>query len=95
MIENDAQLKQTVECLGMMYSALAELYRRVYPVNPKNFALMAQGPVDDIRKLQREINEYVGLSLAEELDVKLWRDPRDEDASPEPVRTAASRTKRG
>jgi len=81
LIENDEQLRRTVECLGLMYGSLAELYRRVYPANAKSFALMAQGPIDDIRRLQREIDEYVGLSLAEKLDAEYWDHVSEDGAS--------------
>jgi hypothetical protein len=33
----------------------------VLPVNPRNYAIIAQGPLDEIRKLQAEVDEYLGL----------------------------------
>lgn len=48
-------LGQTIECIGMMYRSLQSLYEREYPRSPLGFALMAQGPVDQIRDLLDDI----------------------------------------
>lgn len=61
MIENDAQLSQALEVMGMMYQALAGLRRDVLPKNRKWFNFMAEGPADEIRKLQKEIDAYTGM----------------------------------
>jgi hypothetical protein len=61
MIENDEQLQQTWEALGDLYRALASYRSKVLPVNPRNYAIIAQGPLDEIRKLQAELDEYLGL----------------------------------
>lgn len=63
MISNDAQLNQALEQLGRMYRALADLRKDILPLNVRNFAVMAEGPVDEIRKLQKEINAYTGMDL--------------------------------
>ncbi len=63
MIENDAQLRQTVEQLQHMYLAMAGLYRDIYPVNPERFKLFAEGPCDQIDELQREVDEYTGRNI--------------------------------
>ncbi len=31
----------------------------IFPQNPKNFAILAEGPVDEIRKLQEDIDAYI------------------------------------
>jgi hypothetical protein len=95
MISNDEQLRHALKALEHLYVALAALRRDILPQNEANFALMAEGPVDMIRKLGREIDEYVGLSLAEELDAKHWGHLQDEDTSEEPVRTSERRAARG
>jgi hypothetical protein len=41
--------------------ALASYLSKIVPVNPRNYALLAQGPRDQIRQLQQEIDEYLGL----------------------------------
>ncbi len=60
-IETPEQMQQTLEQLGRLYSALASLRRRVEPRNPRNFAILAEGYVDHIRRLQRQLDEYAGV----------------------------------
>ena len=31
----------------------------ILPKNPRNFAVFAEGPLDEIRKLQAEIDQYI------------------------------------
>ena len=47
--------------LGRMYRALAALRKEVLPVNPRQYAVFAEGYVDQIRDLQAEIDAYLGL----------------------------------
>jgi hypothetical protein len=61
MIENDEELQQAWEALGDLYRAVASYRSRILPVNPPNYADIAQGPLDEIRKLQAEVDEYLGL----------------------------------
>jgi hypothetical protein len=72
MITNDEQLGQALEALGLMYRAMASLRKDILPVNPRNFALLAEGPVDEIRKLEEQINEYSGRAAAEVHDSDAW-----------------------
>jgi hypothetical protein len=62
MIENDAQLNLTLEQMGRMYRTLADLRREVLPRSQRWFNLMAQGPVDEIRKMQAEVDAYTGIN---------------------------------
>ena len=59
MIQNEAQLKQAVEQIQNLCRALDSLRVEVFPKNPRNFAILAEGPVDEIRKLQMAIDDYV------------------------------------
>jgi len=59
MIENDEQLDATLQALGCLYRALSTLRKSVLPINPRQYALFAEGPLDEISKLQAEINEYL------------------------------------
>lgn len=59
MIQNEAQLKQAVEQIRNLCRALDSLRVDVFPKNPRNFAILAEGPVDEIRKLQMAIDDYV------------------------------------
>src|SRR5882724_5442515 len=72
MITNDDQLQQAVEQLGRMYRAMAALRAEVLPVNARQFALMAEGPVDEIRRLQAQIDAYTGREAAEGYDADVW-----------------------
>jgi hypothetical protein len=72
MITNDEQLNQAVERLGSMYRALAALRAEALPVNAGQFALMAEGPVDAIQRIQAQIGAYAGREAAEEHDADVW-----------------------
>jgi len=61
MIENDAELRQCLEQMDRMYRALANLRAEIAPLNYANFQLFAEGPIDEIRKLRAEIDEYLGI----------------------------------
>jgi len=61
MIENDEQLQQAWEALGDLYRAVASYRSKMLPVNPRNYAVIAQGPLDEIRKLQAEVDQVLGL----------------------------------
>lgn len=59
MIENTEQLNQAIEQMGRM-QAILESYRvEILPKNPRNFAIFAEGPLDEIRKLQAEVDDYI------------------------------------
>ncbi|MDA1191118.1 MAG: hypothetical protein O3A46_05460 [Candidatus Poribacteria bacterium] len=72
MIENDEQLQIVGEQLQRMYRAIASLRRDVYPQNPQMFHVMAEGPRDQIRLLQQDIERYTGITQAQEYDADLW-----------------------
>jgi hypothetical protein len=59
MIEDDAQLQQVLDQIARMYRALAALRHEVLPLNSRQFALLAEGPIDEIEKLEAEVREYV------------------------------------
>ena len=61
MIQSEAGLNQTMEQLDRMYRVVEELRRRMGETNPAQFHLFAEGPVDEIHKLRREIDEYLGI----------------------------------
>ena len=65
MIINEAEFQQTVEQLQRMYRALADLRQQVMPKNPHMFAVMAEGPLDQIRQFQEEIENYVAATELE------------------------------
>jgi len=61
MITSDIELRQSVEQLDRMYRVLADLHSRMAASNPANFQLFAEGPIDEIRRLRRDIDTYLGI----------------------------------
>jgi hypothetical protein len=53
----EAILAQTVEMLELMIGALGGLRRELLPSQPKKFAILSQGPLEEIRRLQLEIEQ--------------------------------------
>jgi hypothetical protein len=62
MIQTDAGLRQSIEQLQRMYEILAELRAEMVTQNPKQFKLFAEGPIEQIRRLRAEIDEYLGIA---------------------------------
>lgn len=59
MILTDAQLQQAIEQIERLYHGLDALRADILPKNPRNFAVLAEGPLDEIRKLQTDIDRYI------------------------------------
>ena len=55
MSKEHAILSQTIEQLELMNRVLEHLRTEVLPRNAKMFALMAEGPLDEIQRLHDEI----------------------------------------
>jgi hypothetical protein len=51
----EAVLTQTVEQLEHMNEALSALRRELLPAQPKKFAILAEGPLEEMRRLQNEV----------------------------------------
>jgi hypothetical protein len=58
-IGNEVQLQQAIEQIQVLCRAIESLRMDIFPKNPRNFAIMAEGPVDEIRKLQSDIDTYL------------------------------------
>jgi hypothetical protein len=56
-MKTEAVLTQAVEQLERMNEALAALRRELLPGQSKKFAILAEGPLEDIRRLQVEIEQ--------------------------------------
>jgi len=54
-MKTEAILTQTVEQLEHMNEALGSLRRELLPAQPKKFAILAEGPLEEIRRLQNEV----------------------------------------
>lgn len=66
------QMQQALEQLARLYEGLAALRRQFEPVNPRNFATLAEGHLEEIRRLQHELDEYAGAVAADEHAAPLW-----------------------
>lgn len=58
MIANDDEFQQTLEQLERMNRALAILRKEVLPLNPRQFAVLAEAPLDHIRQFQEQLEQY-------------------------------------
>ncbi len=63
-MKTEAILTQTVEQLERMNEALSALRRELLPGQPKKFAILAEGPLEDIRRLQVEIEQLTASLTA-------------------------------
>jgi hypothetical protein len=54
-------MHKNLELIAGMYRAIAELHRRIAPLNHQNYLIMAEGPIEQIRRLKAEIDEYLGI----------------------------------
>jgi len=59
MIETPEQLNQAIEQMGRMQRILESYKNEILTKNPRNFAIFAGGPLEQIRQLQAQIDEYV------------------------------------
>jgi hypothetical protein len=55
MNKKEVILTQTVEQLERLNEALSSLRHELLPGQPKKFAILAEGPLEDMRRLQDEI----------------------------------------
>ena len=55
-------LEATQYGLGCIERALASLREDLLPHNPKLYALLSEGDIDEIRELRSEIDAYLGLT---------------------------------
>jgi hypothetical protein len=58
-------LAQTVEQLEQMNTALTALSRELLPGQPKKFAILAEGPLEEIRRLQIEVEQLTAQIATE------------------------------
>ena len=62
MITSDAGLDQSIEQLERMYRVVWELRPRMGTTNPAHFQLFVEGPIEEIRRLRHDIDEYLGIN---------------------------------
>lgn len=59
MIETPEQVYQAIEQMGRMQRILESYRNEVLRMNPRNFAMLAEGPLEQLRQLQAQLDEYV------------------------------------
>jgi hypothetical protein len=59
MIDTAEQLYQAIEQMGRMQRILESYRNEILTQNPRNFALLAEGPLEQLRQLQTQIGEYL------------------------------------
>ncbi|MCI0486886.1 MAG: hypothetical protein L0229_09825 [Blastocatellia bacterium] len=67
MNTREENIAQAIDGLGIMYRALDSLREDVLPVNPRLFAVMAEGPLDQMRNLLDQIDILIGTDATEEI----------------------------
>lgn len=71
-IRNDRELAKAQVALGDLYRALASLRSETQSAAPHAFAVLAEGPVYEIRRLQAEIDAYTGAALVHVEAAPIW-----------------------
>ena len=59
MIAVAEQIGQAIEQMGRMQRILESYRNEILTQNPRNFALLAEGPLEQLRQLQTQIDEYI------------------------------------
>jgi hypothetical protein len=59
MIETSEQLYQAIEQMGRMQRILESYRNEILTKNPRNFALLAEGPLEQLRQLQKQIDDCI------------------------------------
>ncbi|MGE5219611.1 MAG: hypothetical protein ACM3SP_21630 [Chloroflexota bacterium] len=59
MIETTEQLYQAIEQMGRMQRILKSYRDEILSQNPRNFSVLAEGPLEQLRQLLRQIDEYI------------------------------------
>lgn len=58
MIETPEQAHQAIEQMGRMQRILESYRNEILTKNPRNFAMLAEGPLEQTRQLQAQVDEY-------------------------------------
>ncbi len=59
MIATAEQLYQAIEQMGRMQRILESYRNEILTKHPRHFALLAEGPLEQLRQLQKQIDEYL------------------------------------
>ena len=66
-MKTEAILTQTVEQLEHLNEALVALRREFLPGQPRKFAILAEGPLEDMRRLQAEITQLIQIRIQDSM----------------------------
>ena len=72
MIKSTSEFLSTVEQLNKMHKAVASLIDDVLPKNRDQFAMMAEIPIEKIRRLQSELIDYLDGKHKPTVDSLKW-----------------------
>lgn len=72
MIRNDDDLLRSTAALGDLYAALAALRREYAESSPSTFGLLAEGPLQEIARIQADVDAYAGATIAARQQAPLW-----------------------
>ena len=53
------QLGQAIDQMGRMQRILESYRNEILGKNPRNFAVLAEGPLEQLRQLQQQIDDYI------------------------------------
>ena len=67
MITNPEALEQTRQQLKNMEDSVADLMGRADTMHPSQLALQLEGPLEMVRQLRSQIDEYLGIERAAKL----------------------------
>ena len=59
MIETPEQVYQAIEQMGRMQRILESYRNEILTKHPRNFAILAEGPLEQIRQLQAQLGEFI------------------------------------
>ena len=59
MIDIAEQIYQPIEQMGRMQRILQSYRNEILTRNPRNFAVFAEEPLEQLRQLQQQIDEYI------------------------------------
>jgi hypothetical protein len=82
MIQNEQQLEQSLQGMQLMYNALPDLRAKHWPQHPQWYAVMAEGPLEQIRRLRAEVDAWFDVGRESLRDVA---DAVEDSSSPDRV----------
>jgi hypothetical protein len=60
-LQSDEALRVNLELIGLMYESILSLKSDIASQNFKNYLIFAEGPIERIRRLKAEIDDYLGI----------------------------------